>query len=116
MDIESLLNPAGESHILAESSDQEIYQAVMDSIAARENIEASGSDDVDDSEDIHIEPRPTRRDVLKAVSTISKYVDEVNDPIACKVEGILSSFNRQLRLDESRSMKSTVLTAFFHKL
>jgi len=32
MDIESLLNPAGESHDLNETSDVEIYQAVMDAI------------------------------------------------------------------------------------
>ena len=116
MEIESLLNPAGESHTLNESSDEEIFQAVMDSIAARENIDATGGDDVDDSEFIPIEPRPTRRDVLKAVSTISKYVDEFNDPIARKLEGILGSFNRQLHLDETKSMKTTVLTEFFRKL
>jgi hypothetical protein len=44
MDIESLLNPAGESHVLMESSDKEIYQAVIDSIAACENIEVNGRD------------------------------------------------------------------------
>jgi len=43
------------------------YQAVTDSIAARENIVINGGDDVD--EDIPIEPRPTRRDDLKAVLT-----------------------------------------------
>ena len=42
MDIEALLNPAGESHILTETSDEEIYQAVIDSISARENIEIKG--------------------------------------------------------------------------
>ena len=39
MDIESLLNPTGESHVLPEMSDCEIYQVVMDAINARENIE-----------------------------------------------------------------------------
>ena len=39
MDIEALLNPA------AETSDEEIYQAVIDSISARENIEINGGDD-----------------------------------------------------------------------
>ena len=46
MDIESLLNPTGKSHVLTDISDQEIYQAVIDSISARENIEINGGDDV----------------------------------------------------------------------
>ncbi|KAI0289550.1 hypothetical protein BC826DRAFT_1106910 [Russula brevipes] len=61
-------------------------------------------------------PLDPRRDVLKAVSTINKYIDELNDPIARKLEGILGSFNRQLRLDETRSMKATTLTDFFQRL
>jgi hypothetical protein len=114
MDLESLLNPEGESHFLFEASDEEIYQAVVDSIVARENIETNGGDDMD-MDDIPIEACPTRRDILKAVSTISKYIDELNDPIARKLEDIFSSFKRQLRLDETRSMKATVLTDFFQR-
>jgi hypothetical protein len=40
MDIESLLKPAGKSHIWTEALDKEIYQAVIDSIVGRENITA----------------------------------------------------------------------------
>jgi hypothetical protein len=72
MDIEVLLNRAGKSQILTETSDKEIYQAVIDPITARENLEISGggeSDDVDD--DGPVEARPTRRDILKAVPTIA---------------------------------------------
>ena len=35
MDINSLLNPEGECQVLTETSDEEIYQAVMDSIEGR---------------------------------------------------------------------------------
>ena len=48
--------------------DCEIYQAVMDAIKAGENIEINSGDDVDDI--FPLEPHPTCRDVLKAVSTI----------------------------------------------
>jgi len=112
MDIESILNPVGESHVLTESSDIEIYQSVIDAIDARENIEINGGDDVDD--DV-FEPRPTRRDVLKAASTITRYTDDMNDPTARKIEALLGVFNRQLQLDETRGMKDTVLTDFFGK-
>ncbi|KAH9010800.1 hypothetical protein EDB85DRAFT_2047701 [Lactarius pseudohatsudake] len=48
MEIKSLLNPAGESHIMTEATDTDIYQAVMDAIEARENMEKNGGDDVDE--------------------------------------------------------------------
>lgn len=115
MDIDALLNPEGESQVLTETSDEEIYHGVMDSIEARENIEMAGGDDVDD--DIIIKPCPTRREVLKAVSTIGVCrVKDLNDPNTCKLETLLGLFNRQLRLDETRSMRDTHLTDFFHRL
>ena len=95
MDIKSLLNPAGESQILMEASDKEIYLAVIDAITAHENIDVIGGDDLDDE---LVEPHSTRRDVLKAASTIGKYTNELNDPLAWKIEALLGSFNRQLCL------------------
>ena len=62
---------------------------------------------------VAIEPRPTRREVLKAASTITKYIEESDDPLSRKIEGLLWSFNRQLRLEESKNMKDTVLTTYF---
>jgi anthranilate phosphoribosyltransferase len=55
MDIGSLLNPAGESHVLTEASDSDIYQAVTEAFEARKNLEINGGDDVD--EDGPIKPR-----------------------------------------------------------
>ena len=111
MNIGNLLNPAGESQLLTETSDKDIFQCVMDAIEACENINTNGGDDVDDG--VAIEPQPTRREVLKAVLTISKYIDELDDPLSRKIEGLLQSFNRQLRLDKTKSMKDTVLTKYF---
>ena len=56
MDINSLLNPEGESHVLTEMSDVEIYQAVVDAITACANMEANSGDDCDD---IPFVPCPT---------------------------------------------------------
>jgi len=114
MDIESLLNPDGESHVLTETSDVKIYQAVINAIEAHENIEIMGSDDIDDN--IPLDPHPTYCDVLKAVSTIHRYIDDLNDPIARKMEALLASFNMKLHLDESRSMKGIVLTDYFKRV
>src|SRR6266581_2907249 len=46
MEIESLLNPEGESQILTEISNEEIYQAVMDALEAHRNMEITGWNDV----------------------------------------------------------------------
>jgi len=53
---------------------------------------------------------------LEAVSTISRYIDDLNNPIARKFEALLVSFNRQLRLEETRSLKETILADYFQRL
>ena len=82
----------------------------MDAIEACENIDINAGDDVDG---VEIEPQPTRHEVLKAVSTITKYIDELDDPVSRKIEGLLRSFNRQLCLYKTKNMKNTVLTKYF---
>jgi len=113
MYIESLLNPVGESHVLTGTSDDEICQAVLEAMDARENMIMNGGDDVDT--DIPMEPRPSRRDVLKAASTIGRYIDDWNNHTARKLEALLGSFNRQLTLDETNGMKTAMITDFFHR-
>jgi hypothetical protein len=49
----------------------------INSISTHENIEINRGDDVDN--DGPIEPHPTRCEVLKAVSTIRKYTNALND-------------------------------------
>ena len=85
----------------------------MDSIKARaKNIDGDG-DDVDD--DIPNEPRPTRREILNAVSTIGKCIEDSNDPLAPKLDTLLRTFNRELHFDETQRMRDTHLTNFFQK-
>lgn len=115
MNIESLLNPEGESHVLTETSNREIYQVVMDATTAHENINNNGGDDIEDGIQSPTDPRPTHRDALKAVSTIRRYIEDLNNPIARKMEALLASFNMKIRVDKSRGMKSTVLTDFFQR-
>ena len=80
-------------------------------IAACENIETNGGDNV--NEDIPIKPCTILCDVLKAMFTINSYISDVNDPIVCKFETILSSFSQQLQLEVIKSLKETELTNFF---
>ena len=111
MDIGSLLNPAGESHVLTEATDADIYQAVIDAIEARENIKTNGGDDVD--EDGPVKPCPTWGDVLQATSTINEFLSNQNDNLSRQLETLLGSFSRQLHIDKDKSMKNTVLTDYY---
>ena len=80
-----------------------------------ENIEINSGDETN----IFHEPPPTQCescDILKAVSAIGKYTDDINDPIACKMEVILDTFTRQLCLDATRTIKNSVLTNFFNRI
>ena len=115
MDIKALLNPEGESHwhILTETSDREIYEAVINAIEACENMDINGGDDIDG---IPADPCPTHCEVLKAVSTIHRYIEDLNDPIARTMETHLASLSMKIRLDGARCMKNTLLTKFFPKL
>jgi hypothetical protein len=70
MDINSLLNLVGESHVLTETSDQEIYQAVMDAVEAWENIEMSGWDDGDGNT-----VKPTMAILLSPIQPAVMFID-----------------------------------------
>ena len=116
MDIDSLLDQLGESLVLTEVSDKKIYQAVINAIAAHDNLDLNGHDDGNDGDSIEeasLEPPPSWRDVAKAVATINRYIEKLNDPLARKVEALLGTFNRQLHLNEAKSLKDTLMTDYF---
>jgi len=52
----------------------------------------------DEIDDISIEPVPTRRELLKAISTIGN-IDGPNDSLAHKVDVVLGSFTALKRLE-----------------
>ena len=112
MDIEALVNPVEESQVMDETTDAEICQAVLDAKKAQEEaVVNGGDDDVDD--DALLEPSPTHREVLQAASVINRYAEKLNDPLARKLEVDLASLRRQVHLESSYSMSSTLLTDFF---
>ena len=83
MDTEALLNPADESLIINETTDEEICRAVLDAIKAwEEGLINDGDNDIDN--DAH--------------------------PVARKLEEVLASFRCQMQLEMSYSMQSTYLT------
>jgi hypothetical protein len=113
MDIEALLNPTDKMEHIDETMDEEIFKAVMDACEKHENIDITGSDDVDDSSPIKHCPTPC--EALQAISLITNYIDTINDPTARKLEALLGGFSRQISLEQSRGMKKTIITDYFHR-
>jgi hypothetical protein len=82
---------------------------VTDSDACETSEEINGGDEIFLKS--HCDSLP---DVLKAISTLRKFIEKMDGPIACKLEGPLCSLNMQLRLEETRNLKDTHLTSYFN--
>jgi hypothetical protein len=96
------------------SSSDEHWLDHEGNIIDEQHVRTSTSTAIDDN-DGPDEPRPTRRDVLKAASTIGKYTNDMKYRLARKMEALLGSFNRLLRLEEARGLKDAHLTDFFDR-
>jgi hypothetical protein len=79
--------------------------------AVRETMDIAGGDDDDDLPDP--EPRPTNLAVLQASATIKKFIEEINEPYARRLEALLSSLSHDLRLENTKALKDTLITDFF---
>jgi hypothetical protein len=108
MDIAELLNPAVESHNLFDTTDEDIFNAVMDA----KRFEENGGDD-DDGGDNDDDPGPTRRELLQAVLMLRKHVATLDDPFARKLEMMLGSFGQRTRVAEMQHTTDTKLTDYF---
>ena len=113
MDINALLNPAGESHLLDDVSDKEICKAVLNSQKDLEGEEMIDSDD----DDVFVDPCPTltpsHSELLQAASVINGYVNTVDSAFARKVKTILPSFGRQMHSEEACNMSPTYINDYF---
>lgn len=108
MDLDELLNPVNEHNMYDEGTEEDICKAVMERRAAEH-----AGDGMDDNSDERPEVRPSRREALAAASTLSKYVADLDEPFARKLEVILASLGRRTRLEASNSLRTTTLTDFF---
>ena len=111
MDLESLLNPVEETQNMQETSDEDIFDAVM---MAREDVAPNTvGDDVDDTSPC--EPLPSRCEVMQAALLINRYVKNINEPFARKVEAVLGSLGRQTRYESQRDRVDSKITDFFER-
>ena len=109
MNINTLLNPAHESQLLDDTSDQDIFEAVRVLRKEAKTLIESNFDD----DDVPVDACPTCREVLKAVSIVNNYVSMLDGTFACKIGEVLASFHCQICLEGSRNVISTHITDYF---
>jgi hypothetical protein len=84
---------------------------VKAAIAARENMETNGGDDVD--EVVQVVPPLSRREALQAVTTVQRYLETLGQPFACSLSEHLASFGWHTRLQATLALKDTSITEYF---
>jgi hypothetical protein len=108
MSIQALLNPVEELTTMNETTDEDIYQAVIDAKETEYTHE--------DGDEAPAENRPTRKEALQAMLVIQDYIRDIDDPFARKIESALSSLGHQTRLEQLQSMSATRITDYFHRV
>ncbi|KAJ7910976.1 hypothetical protein B0H13DRAFT_1876158 [Mycena leptocephala] len=100
-----------EEQVLEDATDEDIFEAVQKMRADQENKEINGGDDNHD--DSSEDPKPTRKEALQAVSTLQKYLADVDGAFARKLEMGLATFGRETQLERSKTLVSTSITDYF---
>ncbi|KAF8439855.1 hypothetical protein L210DRAFT_977586 [Boletus edulis BED1] len=90
MGISELLNPAAEGHDIFGALDKDIYDAVIEAKSARKQSMLSG----DDHGFGTCRARGTFKEALTAAMALWKYMKNLNDPLARKLEAVMSTFGQ----------------------
>jgi len=76
-------------------------------------MEVNRGNDVDENT---VKAKPTCKEALTATFTLQKYIADINEPFACKLEGILASSGHQTWLEDIHMIETTYITDYFtHK-
>ena len=114
MAIDAPLNFLDELTMMDGLTDEEIFEAVMD-VRKEDDSDEAGDKDIKDANNA-VDIQSMQKEALSTVLTIQKYIQDINDPFACQLKGILGSFSCQTCLLKTQLMVPTLLTDFFsHK-
>ena len=89
---------------MEQMTNEEIFQDAQNT--QEDRLINGGDDNIDDA---LVEAPPSPCEVLQAAAVLGNYIDSSNDSVACKLESILSSFRRQLHLEQTHSLIPPVL-------
>ncbi|KAH9003613.1 hypothetical protein EDB86DRAFT_2798786 [Lactarius hatsudake] len=110
MSISELVNPPDEAYLVSKTTNEDIFDAVMEARRAREGGQ-TGQDDID--EDTLVDPIPTRAEALQMALGLSRYTMDKDDDLLRKMDSVLVSFRRQARRLEMSSLKESKITSYF---
>ncbi|KAG7447253.1 uncharacterized protein BT62DRAFT_919186 [Guyanagaster necrorhizus] len=94
-----------------EDSDEDIFNAIKECQNAEQEKEMNGGGDGGD--DDATDKKPSWKEALTAASALWRYVADVDEPFACKLETVLTNFGHQTHLEEFHSMELTTITDYF---
>ncbi|KAJ7315526.1 hypothetical protein DFH08DRAFT_715544 [Mycena albidolilacea] len=100
-----------EEQVQEDATDEEIHELVQKMRVDRENQEINGGNDGLD--DPTPKPKPSRKEALQGVSTLRKYLADVDGVFARKLEMSLATFGHETQLEHSKSLVSTSITDCF---
>ena len=112
--IEDLVNPESEQDT-EQTSDQDIYNAVVASRNAQNASDATGGDN-DPDDDAEPTNRPTRREALAAATPVQNFIATLGDEYARKLDVLLATFGRATQLEATNAMVDTSITDFFARI
>ncbi|KAJ7303756.1 hypothetical protein DFH08DRAFT_976788 [Mycena albidolilacea] len=107
VDIEDLIQMPEEA-VTEDATDEDIFEAVQKLWSQEADREIHGGDD-----DEEIDPKPSWKEALQAAATLRKYIVDLDDLFARKMEGDLSSFGHETRREEVRTMVNSSIYDYF---
>ncbi|KAG7442356.1 uncharacterized protein BT62DRAFT_982547 [Guyanagaster necrorhizus] len=109
MAIDELIDFALEWVLYDDGSDEDIFDAIKECRNAEQEKEMNSGDNRGDNDVAY--KKPSQKEVLAAASTLQRYVADVDEPFAHKLETVLTNFGCQTHLEES--MELTTITDYF---
>ncbi|KAJ6573768.1 hypothetical protein DFH09DRAFT_915732, partial [Mycena vulgaris] len=105
LDISALVD-IPEEQLIEDATDEEIFEVVMHTDQQNGEINSGDENPADD-------PKPMRKEALQAVSTLRKYLSDVDGTFAQKLELGLATFGRETELERSKHLVSASTTDYF---
>ena len=84
---------------------------VQDMAEVAQMIGVNGGDNIDIE---MVQVKPTRKEALTAAFALQKYIADINEPFARKLDGALASFGYQTRMEGNHMMEATHITDYFN--
>ncbi|KAH9158758.1 hypothetical protein EDB89DRAFT_1917457 [Lactarius sanguifluus] len=101
MSISEFLNPPDEAYLVSKTTNEDIFDAVMEARWAQEGV------------DNPVDPIPTRAEALQMALGLSRYTMDKDEDLLRKMDLVLVSFRWQARKLEMSSLKESKITSYF---